>query len=51
VSERHYGGLGLGLWVARHVSEAMGGHIRVSSAPGAGSKFVVTLPRVVAGGE
>ncbi|PCC69581.1 PAS domain S-box-containing protein [Nannocystis exedens] len=48
VSERHYGGLGLGLWVARHVSEAMGGHISVTSAPGAGSVFVVKLPRLVA---
>ncbi|WP_434428261.1 sensor histidine kinase [Nannocystis pusilla] len=48
VSERHYGGLGLGLWVARHVSEAMGGHITVTSAPGAGSVFVVKLPRLVA---
>ncbi|MCY1071760.1 PAS domain S-box protein [Nannocystis sp. RBIL2] len=48
VSERHYGGLGLGLWVARHVSEAMGGHITVTSAPGTGSVFIVKLPRLVA---
>ncbi|MCY1060458.1 PAS domain S-box protein [Nannocystis sp. SCPEA4] len=50
VSERHYGGLGLGLWVARHVSEAMGGSISVTSVPGTGSVFVVKLPRVVVGG-
>ncbi|WAS95367.1 sensor histidine kinase [Nannocystis punicea] len=48
VSERHYGGLGLGLWVARHVSEAMGGGISVTSAPSTGSVFVVKLPRLVA---
>lgn len=51
VSERHYGGLGLGLWVARHVAEAMGGSIRVSSAPDSGSVFMVKLPRVAANVE
>jgi signal transduction histidine kinase len=45
VSERHHGGLGLGLWVTRHMAEAMGGSVRVESVPGAGSTFVVTLPR------
>jgi len=45
VSERHYGGLGLGLWVTRHMAEAMGGSVRVESEPGVGSTFVVTLPR------
>ena len=43
-SARHYGGLGLGLWIARQVVDAHGGRIRVDSAPGAGSTFTVELP-------
>jgi signal transduction histidine kinase len=44
VSERNYGGLGLGLYVSRTLVEAMGGVIRVESLPGAGATFVVELP-------
>ncbi|PYR01649.1 MAG: hypothetical protein DMF97_07040, partial [Acidobacteria bacterium] len=44
VSERHYGGFGLGLWVARQIVEAHGGSIRVASEAGKGSTFVVELP-------
>jgi PAS domain S-box-containing protein len=44
VSERHFGGFGLGLWVARQVVEAHGGAIHVQSQPGAGSEFRVELP-------
>jgi len=44
VSERHYGGLGLGLYVVRTLVEAMGGTIRVESQPGAGATFIVELP-------
>ncbi len=44
VSTRHYGGLGLGLYIARHLAEAHGGCIRVISAPGAGAAFEVELP-------
>ncbi len=43
-SVRHYGGLGLGLWIVRQVVEAHGGRIRVESSPGAGATFVVELP-------
>src|SRR5581483_1315505 len=44
-SAEHYGGLGLGLWVARQVVEALHGRIRVESRPGEGSTFEVVLPR------
>jgi PAS domain S-box-containing protein len=44
VSERHFGGFGVGLWVARQAVEAHGGSIRVSSREGHGSEFVVELP-------
>jgi len=44
VSERHYGGLGLGLYITRTIVEAMGGHIGVESKPGEGSLFTVELP-------
>ncbi len=42
---RHYGGLGMGLYITRQIVEAHGGSIRVASAPGAGSTFTVELPR------
>ena len=44
VSERHYGGLGLGLYVTRALVEVQGGTIRVESVPGEGSTFIVELP-------
>jgi PAS domain S-box-containing protein len=44
VSERHYGGLGLGLWIARQIIEAHGGNISVHSVRGDGATFVVELP-------
>jgi PAS domain S-box-containing protein len=42
---RNYGGLGLGLYITRHIVEAHGGRIDVSSQPGQGSTFIVDLPR------
>jgi signal transduction histidine kinase len=44
VSSSSYGGLGLGLYIARSIIVAHGGTIGVESEVGAGSKFTVTLP-------
>lgn len=44
VPERHFGGLGLGLWVSRQIVEAHGGSISVASKPNCGSIFTVLLP-------
>jgi signal transduction histidine kinase len=44
VSQRHYGGLGLGLYISRQVIEALGGTIRVESQMGQGATFTVELP-------
>jgi two-component system, OmpR family, phosphate regulon sensor histidine kinase PhoR len=42
---RGIGGSGLGLYISREIVEQMGGNLSVSSVPGVGSTFVVTLPR------
>jgi len=44
VSERHYGGLGLGLYVTRQNVRAMRGSIEVRSILGQGATFTVRLP-------
>jgi PAS domain S-box-containing protein len=45
VPTRHYGGLGLGLYISRNIVEAHGGAIHVSSRPGASTTFTIELPR------
>jgi signal transduction histidine kinase len=37
-------GSGLGLSLVQHIAQAHGGDVGVDSAPGAGSKFTITLP-------
>jgi PAS domain S-box-containing protein len=43
-SARHYGGMGLGLYVARQITEAHSGTIVASNLPGGGARFTVRLP-------
>jgi signal transduction histidine kinase len=44
VSSRNYGGLGLGLFIARTIVEGLGGTIDVKSKPKEGATFTVELP-------
>jgi two-component system OmpR family sensor kinase len=37
-------GFGVGLWVVRHLCEAMRGSVSVASTPGLGSTFSISLP-------
>ncbi|WP_170136344.1 AAA family ATPase [Nannocystis exedens] len=44
VSAQNYGGLGLGLYIARRIVEGHCGTIHATSTPGEGSTFIVELP-------
>jgi signal transduction histidine kinase len=44
VPARHYGGFGLGLWIAKRILDAHGGRILLWSRPGEGSEFTVDVP-------
>jgi predicted ATPase/signal transduction histidine kinase len=44
VSARHYGGLGLGLYICRRIVEAYGGTVSVESTVEAGATFTVEIP-------
>jgi signal transduction histidine kinase len=44
-SERHYPGLGLGLWITKQIVDACHGSISVDSCRGEGTTFTVELPR------
>jgi signal transduction histidine kinase len=44
VSERHYGGLGLGLYIVQTIVENVGGKVFCKDTPGGGATFIVDLP-------
>jgi signal transduction histidine kinase len=45
VSSENYSGFGLGLWIVKRISDALGGTVGVASRPGEGAAFTVELPK------
>jgi hypothetical protein len=43
-STRHYGGLGIGLYVVREIVTAHGGTVGVENEPDGGARFTIRLP-------
>jgi PAS domain S-box-containing protein len=43
-SVRHFGGIGLGLYVTQQIALAHGGDARAENLPGGGARFTITLP-------
>lgn len=48
---RNFGGTGLGLTISLQLAQLMGGDIKVSSQPGQGSTFMLTLPLPAVDGD